>query len=299
MTTITLGGSNLSTEEQEIEAARELRAFLAEKDVSMIKVSEGDAPPTLVVFDPGRRIGWTAQLGDAGSTGDPEPGAYTISGSYSDRTWASSGQAPLAPPGIAEDDMLGSVEIPGMTSSNSNLQFVEALGAGPLGTGSLRLGTTDPATVSRAVELVKASGLQVRGTRQEPLLISLIYDTTVAVSALFVLLALACTMASLVLRLPERREETRLRLLVGATGPTLVRDRARRELVPVVVGTAAGSGIALAATSLTAASAPGAREAVATALGALAGGALMWLARQATFAAVLPSFLKRVRGTAP
>ena len=163
MTTITLGGSNLSTEEQEIEAARELRAFLAEKDVSMIKVSEGDAPPTLVVFDPGRRIGWTAQLGDASSTGDPEPGVYTISGSYSDRTWASSGQAPLAPPGIAEDDMLGSVEIPGMTSSNSNLQFVEALGAGPLGTGSLRLGTTDPATVSRAVELVKASGLQVRG----------------------------------------------------------------------------------------------------------------------------------------
>lgn len=299
MTIITLGGSNLSTEEQEIETARELRAFLAEKDVSMIKVSEGDAPPTLVVFDPGRRIGWTAQLGDASSTGDPEPGVHTISGSYSDRTWASSGQAPLAPPGIAEDDMLGSVEIPGMTSSNSNLQFVEALGAGPLGTGSLRLGTTDPATVSRAVELVKASGLQVRGTRQEPLLISLIYDTTVAVSALFVLLALACTMASLVLRLPERREETRLRLLVGATGPTLVRDRARRELVPVVVGTAAGSGIALAATSLTAASTPRAREAVATALGALAGGVLMWLARQATFAAVLPSFLKRVRGTAP
>ena len=33
MTTITLGGSNLSTEEQEIETARELRAFLAEKDV--------------------------------------------------------------------------------------------------------------------------------------------------------------------------------------------------------------------------------------------------------------------------
>ena len=65
MTTITLGGNNLSTEEQEIEAARELRAFLAEKDVSMIKVSEGDAPPTLVVFDPGRRIGWTAQLDDA------------------------------------------------------------------------------------------------------------------------------------------------------------------------------------------------------------------------------------------
>jgi len=31
MTTITLGGSNLSTEEQEIEAARELRAQAREK----------------------------------------------------------------------------------------------------------------------------------------------------------------------------------------------------------------------------------------------------------------------------
>jgi len=294
MTTIRLEGSNASTEDQMIESARELRAFLAEKNVSMIKVSEGDAPPTLVVFDPGRRIGWTAQLDDAGSTGDPEPGVYTISGSYSDRTWASSGQAPLAPPGIAGVDMLGSVEIPGMTPSNSNLQFVEVLGAAPFDTGELHLGTTDPDALARIVELVEAQGLRPQSTKQqEPLLISLIYDAPVATSTLFILLSIVCVMGSVVLRLPEQSEEIRLRVLVGATEIKIIRDRARRELVPVLAGTAIGSGVALVTTSLIATSAPGSREFTVLTLGALIGGIVMWVIRQATFALVLLSHLKR------
>ena len=86
-------------------------------------------------------------LNAASSTADPEPGVYTIKGSYSDKTWISSGQAPLAPQGL---DVLGSIEVPGLTPSNSNLQFVEVLGAAPFDTGELHLGTTDPDTLARA-----------------------------------------------------------------------------------------------------------------------------------------------------
>lgn len=293
MTTITLMNSGRSvTEEQQTDAARELRTFLSENDISMIKVSNGDGPPALVVFDPGHKIGWTNSLDAASSTVDPEPGVYTITGSYSDRTWASSGRAPLVPQGL---DVLGSVEVSGLTPSNSNLQFVETPGAAPFGTGTMYLGTTDPDAVARIVELVEAQGSRLQSVKQQPpLLTSLVHDAPVAISTIFASLGLVCVMASLVLRLPEQREEIRLRALVGATGLELVRDHASRELVPALAGTMIGSGVALATTSLISVSAPGNRELVVVMLGALTGGTVMWIARQATFALVLPSYLKRV-----
>lgn len=154
MTTITMmNGTRSATAEQKAQAARDLRAFLSENDISMIKVSNGDSSPDLVVFDPNHRIGWMKPLNAASSTADPEPGVYTIKGSYSDKTWISSGQAPLAPQGL---DVLGSIEVPGLTPSNSNLQFVEVLGAAPFDTGELHLGTTDPDTLARIVELMEA-----------------------------------------------------------------------------------------------------------------------------------------------
>ena len=292
MTTITTMNSTRSaTEEQKAQAARDLRAFLSENDISMIKVSNGDSSPDLVVFDPTHRIGWTEPLNAASSTADPEPGVYTIKGSYSDKTWISSGQAPLAPQGL---DVLGSIEVPGLTPSNSNLQFVEVLGAAPFDTGELHLGTTDPDALARIVELVEAQGLRPQSTKQqEPLLISLIYDAPVATSTLFILLSIVCVMGSVVLRLPEQSEEIRLRVLVGATEIKIIRDRARRELVPVLAGTAIGSGVALVTTSLIATSAPGSREFTVLTLGALIGGIVMWVIRQATFALVLLSHLKR------
>lgn len=292
MTTITTMNSTRSaTEEQKAQAARDLRTFLSENDISMIKVSNGDSSPDLVVFDPNHRIGWTESLNAASSTADPEPGVYTIKGSYSDKTWISSGQAPLAPQGL---DVLGSIEVPGLTPSNSNLQFVEVLGAAPFDTGELHLGTTDPDALARIVELVEAQGLRPQSTKQqEPLLISLIYDAPVATSTLFILLSIVCVMGSVVLRLPEQSEEIRLRVLVGATEIKIIRDRARRELVPVLAGTAIGSGVALVTTSLIATNAPGSREFTVLTLGALIGGIVMWAIRQATFALVLLSHLKR------
>ena len=292
MTTITMmNGTRSATAEQKAQAARDLRAFLSENDISMIKVSNGDSSPDLVVFDPNHRIGWMKPLNAASSTADPEPGVYTIKGSYSDKTWISSGQAPLAPQGL---DVLGSIEVPGLTPSNSNLQFVEVLGAAPFDTGELHLGTTDPDTLARIVELMEAQGLRPQSTKQqEPLLISLIYDAPVATSTLFILLSIVCVMGTVVLRLPEKSEEIRLRVLVGATKLKIIRDRARRELVPVLAGTAIGSGVALMTTSLIATSAPGSREFTILTLGALIGGIVMWVIRQATFALILSSHLKR------
>ena len=228
MTTITLMNSGRSvTEEQQTDAARELRTFLSENDISMIKVSNGDGPPALVVFDPGHKIGWTNSLDAASSTADPAPGVYTITGSYSDRTWTSSGQAPLAPQGL---DVLGSIEVPGLTPSNSNLQFVETPGAAPLGTGTMYLGTTNPDTVAHIIKLSEAQGPRLQSIKQRSAPpTSLIYNAPVAISAIFVSLGLACIMASLVLRMPEQRKEIGLRVLVGATGLALLRDRARRE----------------------------------------------------------------------
>ncbi len=293
MTTITLMNSGRSvTEEQQTDAARELRTFLSENDISMIKVSNGDGPPALVVFDPGHKIGWTNSLDAASSTADPAPGVYTITGSYSDRTWTSSGQAPLAPQGL---DVLGSIEVPGLTPSNSNLQFVETPGAAPLGTGTMYLGTTNPDTVAHIIKLSEAQGPRLQSIKQRSAPpTSLIYNAPVAISAIFVSLGLACIMASLVLRMPEQRKEIGLRVLVGATGLALLRDRARRELVPVIAGTVLGAGVALATTSLIASSAPDDREVGVLTFGALAGGMFMWLVRQAIFATLLPFYLRKI-----
>lgn len=293
MTTITLMNSGRSvTEEQQTDAARELHTFLSENDISMIKVSNGDGPPALVVFDPGHKIGWTNSLDAASSTADPAPGVYTITGSYSDRTWTSSGQAPLAPQGL---DVLGSIEVPGLTPSNSNLQFVETPGAAPLGTGTMYLGTTNPDTVAHIIKLSEAQGPRLQSIKQRSAPpTSLIYNAPVAISAIFVSLGLACIMASLVLRMPEQRKEIGLRVLVGTTGLALLRDRARRELVPVIAGTVLGAGVALATTSLIASSAPDDREVGVLTFGALAGGMFMWLVRQAIFATLLPFYLRKI-----
>lgn len=51
-TIITMNSTRSATEEQKAQAARDLRAFLSENDISMIKVSNGDSSPDLVVFDP-------------------------------------------------------------------------------------------------------------------------------------------------------------------------------------------------------------------------------------------------------
>lgn len=293
MTTITLmNGGHSATEEQQADAARELRAFLSENDISMIKVSNGDGSPALMVFDPGHKIEWTESLDAASSTADPAPGVYTITGSYSDRTWTSSGQAPLAPQGL---DVLGSIEVPGLTPSNSNLQFVETPGAAPLGTGTMYLGTTNPDTVAHIIKLSEAQGPRLQSIKQRSAPpTSLIYNAPVAISAIFVSLGLACIMASLVLRMPEQRKEIGLRVLVGATGLALLRDRARRELVPVIAGTVLGAGVALATTSLIASSAPDDREVGVLTFGALAGGMFMWLVRQAIFATLVPFYLRKI-----
>ena len=107
------------------------------------------------------------------------------------------------------------------------------------------------------------------------------------------MLMMVCVMGSVFRRLPEQSGEIQLRVLGGATEIKIIRDRARRELVPVLAGTAIGSGVALVTTSLIATSAPGSREFTVLTLGALIGGIVMWVIRQATFALVLLSHLKR------
>ena len=125
-TTLTLtNGPHSVSEEQQVMAARRLRAALTREGVSMVKDSQGDGDPVLVVLDPEQRISWARTL----ST-DSRPGVYAIRGTYSDRTWATRGQAPLAPPG---HDVLGTISVPGVTPSASSLQFAELLGSSPLG----------------------------------------------------------------------------------------------------------------------------------------------------------------------
>ena len=176
----------------------------------------------------------------------------------------------------------------------SMIQFVEVPGVEPLGTGKMYLGTTNPDTVAHIVELVEAQGPHLQSiNQQEPLPLSLAYNAPVAIATVFTSLGLTCVIASLVLKLPERRDEIRLRALVGATRSELVRDHASRELIPNLAGTTIGSGIALTTTSLIAMSTPGSRELIVLTTGALGGGIIMWAVRQATFAFALPSHLRQ------
>ncbi|WP_315584966.1 hypothetical protein [Actinomyces viscosus] len=285
-TTLTLtNGPHSVSEEQQVMAARRLRAALTREGVSMVKDSQGDGDPVLVVLDPEQRISWARTL----ST-DSRPGVYAIRGTYSDRTWATRGQAPLAPPG---HDVLGTISVPGVTPSASSLQFAELLGSSPLGTGRLLLGTTDPSVIARATALLEDSGLSVESTWQQPVLVSLVRDSTAATAALFVGLGIVCAALSLALSLPEQRGEIRLRLLVGATGTALIRERAGRELLPITAGTAFGVLGAGTATSLVAAAPPSSLELAALVVGTVTGGLILWLVRQLTFGTWLRLELRR------
>ena len=175
----------------------------------MVKTSQGDGDPILVVLDPKQRIDWTGPLNT-----DSRSGLFAIRGTYSSTVWRTRGQAPLAPAGRT---VLGTVSVPGVTPSTSSLQFVEPLGSAPLGTGELLLGTTDPALIARVSSVLEESGLTVENTQRQPALVSLVRDTTVATAALFAALGIVCIVMSLALSLPEQREEIRLRRMVGAT----------------------------------------------------------------------------------
>ena len=276
-TTLTLSSSARSaTEEQQLTAARQLRALLTQEGVSMVKTSQGDGAPILVVLDPKQRIDWTGPLNTSS-----RPGVFAIHGTYSGTAWRTRGQAPLAPAGRT---VLGTVSVPGVTPSTSSLQFVEPLGDAPLGTGQLLLGTTDPALIARVSSVLEESGLTVESTRRQPALVSLVRDSTVAMAALFAALGIVCAVMSLALSLPEQRGEIRLRRLIGATEAALVRERSSRELLQVIAGTAAGALGAGAATALVAQTPPALPELEVLAVGAVVGGAVLWMARRITFA---------------
>lgn len=242
----------------------------------MVKTSQGDGDPILVVLDPKQRIDWTGPLNT-----DSRPGLFAIHGTYSGTVWRARGQAPLAPAGRT---VLGTVSVPGVTPSTSSLQFVEPLGSAPLGTGQMVLGTTDPALIARVGSVLEESGLTVESTRRQPALVSLVRDSTVAVAALFAALGIVCTVMSLALSLPEQREEIRLRRLIGATEAALVRERCGRELLQVIAGTAVGALGAGAATALVAQAPPSLPELEVLVVGAVVGGAVLWMARRLTFA---------------
>ena len=276
-TTLTLSSSARSaTEEQQLTAARQLRALLTQEGVSMVKASQGDGDPILVVLDPKQRIDWTGPLNT-----DSCSGLFAIRGTYSSTVWRTRGQAPLAPAGRT---VLGTVSIPGVTPSTSSLQFVEPLGSAPLGTGQLLLGTTDPALIARVSSVLEESGLTVESTQRQPALVSLVRDTTVATAALFAVLGIVCTVMSLALSLPEQRGEIRLRRMVGATEAALVRERCGRELLRVIAGTAAGALGAGAAAALVAQAPLSPPELGVLVVGAVVGGAVLWMARLLTFA---------------
>ena len=276
-TTLTLSSSARSaTEEQQLTAARRLRALLTEEGVSTVKTSQGDGDPILVVLDPKQHIDWAGPLNT-----DSRHGLFVIRGTYSGTVWRARGQAPLAPAGRT---VLGTVSVPGVTPSTSSLQFVEPLGNAPLGTGQLLLGTTDPVLIARVGSVLEESGLTVESTRRQPALVSLVRDSTVAMAALFAALGIVCAVMSLALSLPEQREEIRLRRMVGATEAALVRERCGRELLRVIAGTAVGVLGAGAATALVAQAPPALPELEVLAVGAVVGGAVLWMARRVTFA---------------
>ena len=242
----------------------------------MVKTSQGDGDPILVVLDPKQRIDWTGPLNT-----DSRPGLFAIHGTYSGTVWRARGQAPLAPAGRT---VLGTVSVPGVTPSTSSLQFVEPLGNAPLGTGQLLLGTTDPALIARVGSVLEESGLTVESTRRQPALVSLVRDSTVAMAALFAALGIVCAVMSLALSLPEQRGEIRLRRLIGATEAALVRERCGRELLRVIAGTAAGALGAGAVAALVAQAPLSPPELGVLVVGAVVGGAVLWMARLLTFA---------------
>lgn len=258
------------SKEKQIEVAKELRTFLKSKKVGLVKQSEGDGPPSIIVFDPDNQFPWAAPLSSKGTT---DKSIFAISGSYSAKTWIASKTTPLAPP---ETEVSGTISVPGL-SSTSNLQFVEQLGTEPLGTGTIQLGTTDTTIVDHAVEIMEKSGPEVVNVQQPPIIISLLRNAEIGISGLFIISGMTCITALTALKAPERKPENLLRMRVGATHRKLVIEQSLRNLPPILVGTTAGIGVATATTSIIAGSSPPMDEITMLALGALAGVVVIWL----------------------
>ena len=258
------------SKEKQIEVAKELRTFLKSKKVGLIKQSEGDGPPSIIVFDPDKQLPWAAPLSSNGTT---DKSIFAISGSYSANTWIASKTSPLAPP---ETEVRGIISVPGV-SSTSNLQFVERLGTRPLGTGTIQLGTTDTTIVAHAVEIMEKSGPEAVNIQQPPVVISLLRNAEIGVSGLFIMSGMTCIIALTALRASERKPENLLRMRVGATLRRLIIEQSLRNLPPILIGTTAGIGVATATTSVIAGSSPPMDEITILALGALAGTVIIWL----------------------
>ena len=178
------------SKEKQIEVAKELRTFLKSKKVGLVKQSEGDGPPSIIVFDPDNQFPWAAPLSSKGTT---DKSIFAISGSYSAKTWIASKTTPLAPP---ETEVSGTISVPGL-SSTSNLQFVEQLGTEPLGTGTIQLGTTDTTIVDHAVEIMEKSGPEVVNVQQPPIIISLLRNAEIGISGLFIISGMTCKFTKL------------------------------------------------------------------------------------------------------
>ena len=255
------------SKEKQIEVAKELRTFLKSKKVGLVKQSEGDGPPSIIVFDPDNQFPWAAPLSSNGTT---DKSIFAIS---SAKTWIASKTTPLAPP---ETEVSGTISVPGL-SSTSNLQFVEQLGTEPLGTGTIQLGTTDTTIVDRAVEIMERSGPEAVNIQQPPIIVSLLRNAEIGISGLFIMSGMTCITALTALKAPERKPENLLRMRVGATHRKLIIEQSLRNLPPILVGTTAGIGVATATTSIIAGSSPPMDEITMLALGALAGIVVIWL----------------------
>lgn len=270
ITTITLVSTRPEeSKEQQIEAAKELRTFLENKNVGLIKQTEGDGYPSITVFDPKHQLSWTSPLS---SNDTPKEGVFAIAGSYSAKTWESSKTSPLAP---SDTTVQGVISVPGITSTN-NLQFVEDLGTNPLGTGTVQLDTTDNTTVAQAVQIMEKSGPEAVSIQQPPILISLLRNAEIGISGLFLISGTVSIIALTVLQSSERKSENLLRMKVGATSRRLIFEQSWIALPLILAGTLTGLGVAVIVTSIIAGSPPPVEELTKLTLGVLVGDAFIW-----------------------
>ncbi|SDO90233.1 hypothetical protein SAMN04487905_10178 [Actinopolyspora xinjiangensis] len=239
VTKLSLGhGPQEATRADSIEAAVELREFLAERSLAVVIAPAGDGPPRLVVADPGDALPWYTPPNPMNKH---EPGrarrGYVFEGTYSQRQWRRGSSPALVP---EEVEIVGTVSPP---EDAGDLQYVRPLGDYPLPPGQYLVNTDDPGKLAEIRDIAYRAGFADFSTERVPLWRHLRDDPLVGTTGVLLgagyLAAVLCWTPGL----RDRAGEFAIRTRHGATRARLVRQVWPRGLPFQLLGIALGVAI--------------------------------------------------------
>lgn len=214
-------------------AQKELVAYLRDHSVALIVSSSGDGRPEVIVADPHGLVPWFPY----GNSEKPGPGGdnvYLFKGTYSERRWSENRALPLLPKGMV---VAGVIAAP---RHSGDLQYARRIGKDLLPPGQYTLSTSDPSHLRQICNILSRMGLVPEGIQRIPLLVYMIQNPLLVITALFLAVGYVCDTVSWLLYFHWRAREFFIRSRHGALPSQIVRENLLAGLPGLVAGSVAG-----------------------------------------------------------